>query len=70
MWEKDKHFIIHSPRQDGIHRQDIALILNKQLIKNIINYECISSSLLKVTIDLRTDRIKYQSLQRCKLILL
>ena len=46
-------------RQDGIVRQGVALILNKQLIWRMINYECISSRLLKVTIELRTDRITY-----------
>ena len=32
MWEKDEHVIIQSPRQVGIHRQGVALILNKQLL--------------------------------------
>ena len=30
IWEKDEHVIVHSPRQDGIHRQGVALILNKK----------------------------------------
>ena len=50
IWEKDEHVIIHSLRQDGIHRQGVALILNKQLIGHMINYEFLSSRLLKVTI--------------------
>ena len=29
MWEKDEHVIIQLPLQDGIHRQGVALILNK-----------------------------------------
>ena len=40
MWEKDEHVIIHSPRKDGIHRRGVALLLNKQLSKHMINYEC------------------------------
>ena len=30
IWEKDEHVIVHSLRQDGIHRQGVALILNKK----------------------------------------
>ena len=41
IWEKYEHVIIHSPRQDGIHRQGVALILNKELIEHMINSECI-----------------------------
>ena len=37
IWEKDEHVIIHSPRQDGIHRQGVALILNKKLSEHMIN---------------------------------
>ena len=59
IWEKDEHFVIHSPRQDYIHRQGVALILNKQLSEHMINYECISIRLLKVTIEIRSDRITY-----------
>ena len=57
--EKDEHVVIHSPRQDGIHRQCVALILNKKLSEHMINYECISSRLLKVTIEIISDRITY-----------
>ena len=59
IWEKDENVIIHSPRQDGIPRQGVALILNKKLSEHMINYECISSRLLKVTIELKSDRITY-----------
>ena len=60
MWEKDEHVIIHLPRQDGIHRQGVDLIQNKQLIEHMINYECISIRLLKVTIEPRSDIITYK----------
>ena len=46
IWEKYEHVITQSPLQDGIHRQGVALILNKQLLEYMINYECISSRLL------------------------
>ena len=39
--------------------QGVALILNKKLSEHMINYECISSRLLKVTIELRSDIITY-----------
>ena len=39
------HFIIHSPRQDGICRQGVALILKKYLEDNIVNYKAISKIL-------------------------
>ena len=42
IWEKNGHVIIHSPRQDGICRQGVALILKKQLEDNIVNYKIYS----------------------------
>ena len=53
MWEKDEHDIVNSPRQYGIYRQGVTLILNKQLIEHNINYECLTCRLLKVSIEFR-----------------
>ena len=41
-------------------RQGVDLIQNKQLIEHMINYECISIRLLKVTIEPRSDIITYK----------
>ena len=42
IWEKNGHVIIHSPRQDGICRQLVVLILKKQSEEKIVNYTFIS----------------------------
>ena len=59
IWEKNGHIIIHSPRQDGICRQGVALILKKHLGEKIENYKAISSRLLKVTMEWESERVTY-----------
>ena len=50
---------IHSPRQDGICRQGVALILKKHLGEKIENNKAISSRLLKVTMEWESERVTY-----------
>ena len=59
IWEKNGHIIIHSPQQDGICRQGVALILKKHLGEKIENYKAISSRLLKVTMEWESERVTY-----------
>ena len=50
-FEQDNFTIIHSCRKDGIKRQGVAIIVEKQLSKLMLSYECHNERLLSATFD-------------------
>ena len=57
IWESGKYVIIQSPNQDGVHRQGVAIILKKQLAESLVDYQTISSRLLKTTLELGSSNV-------------
>ena len=50
-FEEGDYVIISSSRQDQIHRQGVALILNKNIANSMINYNVISERIVSIEID-------------------
>jgi len=50
-FEEKDHIIIQSPRNDGIHRQGVAIIMSKKLQNYLSNYNLISERIMSIDID-------------------
>ena len=57
MWEQNGYVIIHSSREDGIHRQGVATIIKKETAENLVSYDCISSRLMTATFQWNTNEV-------------
>ena len=54
-FEKSDYTIIHSGRNDNIHRQGVALILHKGTAEHLKGYELVSERLLVIQLETSTD---------------
>ena len=46
---------IHSGREDGIHRQGVAIILSSEYANGLPSYEAVSPRMVSVRMKTRTD---------------